>query len=218
MATVVDAPWIINELGLALEFDANNSYVYATNQLKRSKGTVSVLVKPYFASAIHGVHSYIFDTSNEAGRYLLYFNAGETDYEWYVGGTLIGGINVSHIADEILLITCTWDTVNDEYYGYKNGVQTFYDGAVNATAQLDALMYFGSRFNAPRDVWNGQILNVRIYNRILNANEITACYQILRRRMQEIGGERPFPIGWVAGVPPAGAPMTPWGGTWGIPT
>ena len=104
----------------------------------------------------------IYDGSWKISRYTLY----SEDTNWHhVVGTLLNGTSTL----------------------YLDGVAVDSVGSVGALDDADnekVVIGADSDISSPENVWNGQIANVRIYNRGLSENEVLHNYNALKSRFE----------------------------------
>lgn len=109
---------------------------------------------------------------------IIYLNGENYRY----GSTNLGDNEYHHV---VFIVTGTEIAdINDAQIFVDAVEESYTTQAVEAPISPSGTIRFGN------GDFNGAIALVRIYDRILTANEVRARYQIVRRRMQEFGGLR----------------------------
>lgn len=167
LTTMDDTDWVAGKRGKALDFDGSSDYVSIASDLGASTNiSVSFWIKPSSGSQQNGILSSA--TNLTAPRVYIELN---TDYtiDFYRGAYTTSDVTIS--SSEWTHVMITNDGSNTNYY--INGV---YDKTIAQTVTKDtqSAFYLGRGFAG---YFNGQLDDVRIYNRVLSAGEISTLYK-----------------------------------------
>ncbi|NDH16704.1 MAG: hypothetical protein EBY48_06465, partial [Opitutae bacterium] len=179
-ATLVNmdnADWVSGKYGNALELDGSNDYI--TTQLKGHYNmdfSWSIWMKSSDANA--GLMA-VSGASWTLGGYCIYISGGapKIDVGWVgsnVGSGLVNNNSWNHVA---LTVQDSGGT-SDAYKIYVNGV-------LNKQGNLNWFAYdgtnigvrFGSIANSDGGYFAGKLDDIRVYSKLLSANEISLIYQ-----------------------------------------
>jgi hypothetical protein len=154
--TISGATWTTGKIGGALSFDGNDQVTVA-NQSLAAQFTVSAWVK------WNGTNGTVFDVSNR----IFYLENGGFGF-WNNGSTGSGDFGQ--------VPTGSWQHIAYVYNGstlagYINGVSSGSFSSSISTGSGVAIIG-----NGGSDFFNGQIDELRVYNRALSAQEITDIY------------------------------------------
>ncbi len=197
---VVNGPtWVSGEYGPGLDFERDASHYVDLG----SSGSVSNLGAPASFEAFLDFESIaadeacIFENGARGGTATgieWFTHASDRVYVWN-GNAFVFWDNIVGVGLYHLIVTVGATTA----YLYVNGVQqaskAFTFGApAGATAQI-------GRWNVAEH-YDGIMYLLRAYNRVLSPGEPLARYQIVRRRVQGLGGVWMMPWGKAAGAMP----------------
>ena len=133
--------------------------------------TVTVWVKPLGDS--EGAYSAILGTGlSGVNSFGIYTNKSPSNFVIRIGGSL--NISGSLTIGEWNHIACTWDGSN--VYTYTNGLLTSSDTWSGTLSALTKDFEIGKIFDRSQYFWNGQIDDVRLYNRVLDVSKIQVFY------------------------------------------
>ena len=164
----------------AFEFNTSDDYIQIANDniVNATAGTFEAWIKPLWNdSGTLPSNYYVFDTSNDAGRYLLYRNSqSATLWQANIGGTpIFSGVELNLTNNTWYHIALTWDTAADDHHLYLNGVEVYHSTTAVAAAS-PGYMYIGNSYSFD-SAFNGSIDEVAVYNRSLSAAEVRAHYE-----------------------------------------
>ena len=171
--------WTTGKINDALNFNGTNDYVNITNSINPSQITVSAWVNPsnasqpmqdVYANGIDAATLRICDTNNLSGCYP----------DFVVQNTA----GVYHFAyDAHVLSSNTWYFLVGTYDGtnarfYINGIEADHSPVAHSDLKSNAFdsEFIGVHARATGNYFSGTIDDVRVYNRALNAGEVTALY------------------------------------------
>ncbi len=150
----------------ALDFDGSTTYQSPTGWANVQQGSVAFWLR---VDAITGTH-YIFRHYSDGGnRFYVRYTSGSV-MQWWLGvGVAISCENPTVGEWEHYVIT--WS--KEKAILYKNGEQ-FLQGNYTDFDTVTSTLYFGGNISA--DFMDGGLDDVRIYNRVLDANECRQLY------------------------------------------
>jgi hypothetical protein len=169
--------WVAQETGGALEFDGSSGYVRIPfSESLKVLGKSSLTIAAWFkADAIPSENKEVFQQgdANGTGRTWLYITTGVGQVQTYLGGAATGaGVNVT---------AGTWfhGAVVITEAGATDGIQIYVNGKPAGTGAQRGMepsegAYFIGCHKNLTNFWDGQIDDVRLYNRALSADEIKA--------------------------------------------
>lgn len=185
--------------GQGLKFDGTNDYVQATNSSSLNPSTEITLAGwVYLDYTYPGVYtpkffSFISKNTPNDGGYLLWFDDnnfgiggdGRFTAMFAAGNAFDGAWGGKPSTDGFLLpkewthVAVTYNTSTQSIKFYKNGVifrDTTYDsGNGNLSSTNNLLINYGT--DSWKNYFKGTTDEVRIYNRVLSANEVAALYR-----------------------------------------
>lgn len=166
--------WVTTSVGIAAFFDRINNHDLYTNY---TFNTPQFSYEAYFTWTGFSWNA-ILAEGNANGRAIL-VDDSDNVYPYN-----IAAMKVAISQDTWYHVVCTYDG-NDGWI--------YLDGKFRATetyvADAGGTFTIGS-YNAGLNPLGGKVALVRVYDRVLIANEVAARYQIVRKRMQTFGGER----------------------------
>lgn len=162
--------------------DGADDQINANFPFGSGKGTLSIWGNPDFnsdGSTDSTTNHYWFDTSNDAGRYLLYAS-DSNGTTLYIGGTSVmafgTGTNDVWTRNAWNHIVITWDTSINETKLYVNG-ELYNTSTTTISATSPTTFYLGTRYNG-QDYYRGNMCEVRAYNHVLTKAEIQYLYEV----------------------------------------
>lgn len=166
--------WVGADRGRALDFDGVNDFVQTTFNSTRMSSLELLSIAVWFKSRTvgqDGVGRLV--ECKEATGFSLAHNISTSSFKF-----VINNIEhfFSHNGSSIGLIALTWDGLTGEKRAYSNAnLALFTNQTGSMTANSQALL-IGNRFGGFR-AYDGQIADVRIYNRALSPSEIKQLYE-----------------------------------------
>lgn len=132
--------------------------------------SVPITVSAWFKTSNTSSDMYIIDGDDSSDRIAIYRNVGGTLIA-YANGSAFFGTSNSVIADG------NWHHVAAVYT--SSGITVYFDGEPDgtgtaATTSLSGLRIGGRYSNTSN--WDGELQNVRVYNRALSATEVATLY------------------------------------------
>jgi hypothetical protein len=183
--TLLNSPtWVTGKVGDALQFDGINDWVSIGNPTTlNNKGpySISAWIKP---SALDGY--IVAKRTNEQTGYWRLGTGLDNKLGWFKDTSESTHVSAASKAGILTLntwqhVALTWDGTlsGTEAKIYLNGVEVDYSIRQNGTGKIlsDSLNNFaiGSR-NGGSAFFSGSIDEVKFYNRVLNASEVSALY------------------------------------------
>lgn len=174
------------KVGQALRFNGTSNYMLFTNNLttlsfiSASEGTISAWVRPRGSFVVSGTLTYegVPVVSSEAvfnGFGISRMSIGGADRLWVAnGGSTEQKIGVPYNVDEWVYIT--WVHTGGVLYAYKNG--ELVGSVTSGNTTTTGLFYIGRDWSGDADYWNGDIDELRTYNRGLSASEVKQLYNL----------------------------------------
>ncbi|MCP4393461.1 MAG: LamG domain-containing protein [Alphaproteobacteria bacterium] len=157
-------------IGDAISLDGANDAL-STSMYSTSEYTLNMWLMPSYNSNTEVGYHYIYDTSTDAGRYLIYYEASAHQYWAYFGGVSYGNINLSHAASEEFMLTIVVSASSINIY--KNASLIFTDTAASPTSP--ATFYIGQRNNGTERI-ETYIDEISIDTKTLDLSWITEEY------------------------------------------
>ena len=214
--TLIGPPtWVTTQRGLALDFNGSGDHVLiAASPTLDISGTQPRSIEACFQFDTKANFEVIVDASDIANNNLYRFQFDSSPDQ-------LLQIQIKEAIVSVAAKSATAPVAGVWHHGVGtyDGINliVFLDGvpgtpvaATGINLTLDNVKigeYHGGGFN-----FDGRIALVRVYNRALTPAEARARYELCLRRMQTFGGERRFPVGFVAAEPPVGPFLTTGGG------
>ncbi len=173
----------------SLDFDGSNDYAYMTTAAPLQGGTaltLSAWVKP---ATLTGNHSPVgfFGSASDKGYWFNLPSSGEPQF--WISRDGSGQDNAVGSIGQVT--TGVWTHMVGTYDGttmkiYINGVQAgsaAQSGTIHTVTTADAFA-IGRLGALSSDYFDGQVDEVRVYNRVLSSSDIQSLYQAERRNVQ----------------------------------
>lgn len=186
--TLTNGPAIARgKIGQGLDFDGSDDFVNTGSNLDNLAAmTVSLWIRPETSGEISQGSFIRKNTSGGSGRWdfgiccapedkIIFFKDGTTDLSHVTVAN-----SITHNTWQHMLFTWDGSTTAANVHIYKNGVEISYSSAQNGVSLAsDAAhdLVIGARGDNA-EAFDGQIDEVRIYNRVLSADEIKRLYII----------------------------------------
>ncbi len=193
--TITGATWTAGKRGNSLDFNGTDQHVIVTasSVLNPSTAlTVSAWIKPHAVDAEWGpVVESGGNLNNGTGYYFGYYPGGTT-FVFYVGDGAYDGVTTALPAGQWYYVVGTYSS-SGSLYLYVNGVQVSTNSHTVATISYDSNPFTIAKLDyccATGHHFDGQIDDVRVYNRALSATEVTALYesgQVTRKSVSNQG-------------------------------
>jgi len=168
--------WNAGRKGGALSFDGSNDYVDCGNDASLDIIT-EITLEAWIYPTTTGTME-VFDKADSGTAYRSYINANSKGFQWYVS---IGGTFQPIQSDRGVLPANTWyhivlthNGTNQVMY-INNVVEATTSHSGNLLSEPTSAFLIGS-WRGIATYFNGQIDQVRIYNRALSAEEIKQLY------------------------------------------
>ncbi|MCP5092993.1 MAG: DNRLRE domain-containing protein, partial [Gammaproteobacteria bacterium] len=164
--------WTAGTIDGALEFDGSNDYVNVPHDdtLSLTSWSISAWLYP---TGLGGWQSILFKgTQNNNVNYYLGTNDDEIDFGFYNGSwEMMTTSSVSLSNGQWYQVVVTFDNTSDEGKAYLNGTLVLTESTGNTTTpNTDALTIGRDQWG---EYWDGLLDDVRLYDRVLTASEIT---------------------------------------------
>jgi acyl-CoA thioesterase-1 len=182
--TVNGASWTGGQIGQALFFDGvNDSVNIGDVQLLTNDLTISSWVRTANFSQVNGYSVSKYNTATNEREYAVYFNGPANEVHFLIGSSDGSSYSFGVLSSAASILTNnTWNHIvftrsGSAAHCYINGVEQALAGTINSNnfADTTARLMIGNRTDGGR-AFLGQIDDVRIYNRVLTAQEVSDLY------------------------------------------
>jgi hypothetical protein len=182
--TVSGASWTSGQIGQALSFDGVNDNVSIGDvQLLTNDLTISTWVRTANFFQVNGYSVSKYNTATNEREYAVYFNGPANEVHFLIGSSDGSSYSFGVLSSAASILTNnTWNHIvftrsGSAAHCYINGVEQALAGTINSNnfADTTARLMIGNRTDGGR-AFLGQIDDVRIYNRVLTAQEVSDLY------------------------------------------
>ncbi len=148
-------------------------------------GCVKVPDAPALQLKKYTLAAWVYHVRTNTNARVLEKGAGQAYWLWMYGGKMIGGFygnDYTDVHSDSTVPEAKWTYVCTTYDGktqaiYINGILETSSKVEEEVSTTNRPLYIGCR-NAATDFWSGGLDEVRIYNRALNQEEITALFAL----------------------------------------
>lgn len=206
----------------ALDFDGSNDYVTFDSSLIGSTGTLMMWATPAFNAADDAVIAQLFGFGNDVdfnGLELRYEfrNSGGANDAWAVicnssSAYMLYANNQSFSAGDDIHLAFAWDFDSDAYALYVDGNLAASSSEAKTLPSL-ANAKFGAGVTTGTYNYSGSIDDIRIFDRVLSANDVSAIHRLSGSRNDGLLNRIPMPSYATAAAPAVGNPK----GVFGLP-
>lgn len=193
-----DPAWVTTEYGPAVLFSGPS----ANEDRITVPDAGSLDVTTYWSLETFFTPTTTIDVGNSQGGGLIYKD-GAYGY-WFQDGDG-GRLRVGTFGGNVQSNRATWTAgqwhhviaVHDgnTTYIYVNGTLDNSGANADPMVAMGTVLWIGYSSWPTVDSFDGTIALARVYKRVLNACEVAAQYQVVRRRVQELGGVWTVPFG-----------------------
>lgn len=184
--TLTNGPtWTTGQIGSAVDFDGTDD-VITTSRVIPTRGSISVWVNTDSSLSPSDHYTVVDNTDVSGNLFFLELNTFDTYNAWefsYRGafGNTIDLQAPAYTSDSQIqgwrLLTGTWDSATGGSL-YVDGVLVASTATTTGTMSSSMTLSMGDDDGGTRGEWNGRMDEVRLYDRVLSADEVANLYRL----------------------------------------
>jgi len=178
--TLTNGPtWTTGQIGSAVDFDGVDDYVTAAGSTSSANITGPLTVSAWIKPGTNSGNQYIVGKWNGATllNYLLRVNTSGTTVTFFVGdGNVDNGASGTVSVGAWSHVVGLWDGVDTKIY--INGVFVAKAATPLPPDASGTSLFFGQGSGSGGGPYNGDLDEVRVYNRALSADEVGQLYRL----------------------------------------